>query len=303
MWTEQPQLPSSPFRTAPSGARVDTPAVTLETPVAQPCGEPKGERNEIKSLKKALRAITLLNRLGDATVTQIAQGIEVPRATAYRLLQTLVSEGYVDKLPGSDIYRITSMVRQLSAGFQDLHLLLEIARPLIMAAQQELGWSIALSTPLGTRMVVRINTDHESPLALIRYGVGSSLPMLLSTCGYCYLAHLHETECDNAVHAGLQEQDPQATVPFSNKEIRQLIAKVRDDGFCHLEFDHYREGNLGVPLLMGGRPVGGIVMRYIKSTLRNTNKLRDIYAPRLQQLAAEIARRHGVTAAHSSPLR
>ena len=33
-------------------------------------------------------------------------------------------------------------------------------------------------------------------------------------------------------------------------------------------------------------------MRYIKSTMRNTDRLRTTYAPRLQLLAREIAARH-----------
>jgi IclR family mhp operon transcriptional activator len=259
-----------------------------------------GERDEIKSLKKALRAITFLNQQGDATVTQVAQGIDVPRATAYRLLQTLASEGYVDKLPNSDIYRLTSLVRRLAAGFQDEDLLIEIARPLLAEAQQELGWAIALSTPRGTDMVVRLNTDHDSPLALIRYGVGASLPILLSTCGYCYLAHCTPAERESIVSSALQQADPAAPVRFDRPQIQQLIDGALSDGFCHLEFDHYREGNLGVPLLLAGRPVGGIVMRYIKSTLRNTDRLREVYAPRLQRLAREVAERHPLHVAQAA---
>lgn len=250
------------------------------------------ERDEIKSLKKALRAITFLNQHGDVTATQVAQGIGVPRATSYRLLQTLLAAGYVDKLPNSDIYRLTSLVRQLAAGFRDEDLLIEIARPLLAEAQQELGWAIALSTPRGAEMVVRLNTDHDSPLALIRYGVGASLPILLSTCGYCYLAHCTAAERESIVDMTLQRDDLRALVPFDRPHVERLIADAQADGFCHLEFDHYREGNLGVPLLLAGRPVGGIVMRYIKSTLRNKDKLREIYAPRLQRLAREIAERH-----------
>ena len=250
------------------------------------------ERDEIKSLKKALRAITFLNQHGDSTVTQVAEGIGVPRATAYRLLTTLASEAYVDKLPNSDIYRLTSLVRGLAAGFRDEDLLIEIARPLLAEAQRELGWSIALSTPRGSEMVVRLNTDHDSPLALIRYGVGASLPILLSTCGYCYLAHCAPTERDSIVEAWLALPEPVSPVQFDRAQIQDLVTGVRADGFCHLEFDHYREGNLGVPLLLAGRPVGGIVMRYIKSTMRNTDRLRTTYAPRLQRLAQEIAARH-----------
>lgn len=254
------------------------------------------ERDEIKSLKKALRAITFLNQQGDATVTQVAQGIGVPRATAYRLLQTLASEGYVDKLPNSDIYRLTSLVRRLAAGFQDTDLLIEIARPLLAEAQRELGWSLALATPRGHEMVVRLNTDHDSPLVLTRHRIGDTIPVLLSTAGYSYLAHCTPTERESIISAGLQNTDPQALVRFDRPHIAQLIESVLTQGFCHLEFDHRREGNLGVPLLLAGRPVGGIVMRYIKSTLRNTDRLRAIYAPRLQRLASEIANRHPVHA-------
>jgi IclR family mhp operon transcriptional activator len=260
------------------------------------------ERDEIKSLKKALRAITFLNRQGDATVTQVAQGIDVPRATAYRLLQTLASEGYVDKLPSSDIYRLTSLVRRLASGFQDEDLLIEIARPLLAEAQRELGWSIALSTPRGSEMVVRLNTDHDSPLALTRYGIGASLPILLSTCGYCYLAHCTSHERESIVETALQQADPRTPVRFDRPQIQELIDGVHAKGYCHLEFDHYREGNLGVPLLLAGRPVGGIVMRYIKSTLRNTDKLREVYAPRLQRLASEIAARHPLQQAESASI-
>ncbi len=255
------------------------------------------ERDEIKSLKKALRAITFLNQRGDATATQVAQGIDVPRATAYRLLQTLAGEGYVTKLPSSDFYRLTSLVRQLASGFQDEHLLIEIARPLLFEAQRELGWSIALSTPRDVEMVVRVSTDHESPLALVRYGVGASLPMLLATAGYCYLAHCGDSERESLVTEALARQNPRAPVPFDRTQVDQLIRQTRAQGYCNLEFDHYREGNLSVPLLLAGRPVGGIVMRYIKSTLRNKERLREVYAPRLQRLACEVAERHPLQAA------
>jgi IclR family mhp operon transcriptional activator len=250
------------------------------------------ERDEIKSLKKALAAIAFMNEHGDVTVTQVAKGIGVPRATAYRVLQTLASEGYVDKLPSSDIYRLTSLVRRLAAGFQDEDLLIEIARPMLAQAQQELGWSIALATPRGTEMVVRLNTDHASPLALIRYSVGASLPMLISTCGYCYLAHCRPADREALIESGLANFNPELPVRMERERIDRLISGVLADGFCHLEFDHVREGNLAVPLLLAGRPVGGIVMRYIKSTMRNSDRLREAYAPRLQQLAQEIAQRH-----------
>ena len=74
-------------------------------------------RQEIKSLKKALRALTFMNQKGDATVTDVARAVGIPRTTAHRVLATLASEGYVEKQPPSDYYRITSRVQKLAQGF------------------------------------------------------------------------------------------------------------------------------------------------------------------------------------------
>ena len=59
-------------------------------------------RQEIKSLKKALRALTFMNQKGDATVTDVARAVGIPRTTAHRVLATLACESYVEKQPASD---------------------------------------------------------------------------------------------------------------------------------------------------------------------------------------------------------
>jgi IclR family mhp operon transcriptional activator len=247
------------------------------------------ERDEIKSLKKALRALAYLNQRVDATVTQLARAIDVPRGTAYRLLETFASEGYVEKQTHSDYYRITSRVQRLAAGFQDDDAMIEIAKPIIMAAQQELSWPICLSTPRGAEMVTRINTDHDSPLALERYGVGSTIPILYSTSGYCYLSHCAEPERESILAMALQITEPGAAPPFDLDRIHGLIASTRESGYCNIEFKHFREGNLAVPLTVAERTVGAIVMRYIKSVMHNTDRLRQFYLPRLQQVAREVS--------------
>jgi DNA-binding IclR family transcriptional regulator len=77
-----------------------------------------------------------------------------------------------------------------------------------------------------------------------------------------------------------------------SEEINYLIQLVRERGFCNIEFKRYAEGNVGVPLVLDGKPVGGLVMRYIKSVMRNTDRIQSYYVPRLQQLAREITEAH-----------
>ena len=49
-----------------------------------------------------------------------------------------------------------------------------------------------------------------------------------------------------------------------------------------------REGGVAVPLLIGGKIVGGIVMRYVKSAL-TASQVHEIFVPALKRLAQEIA--------------
>lgn len=249
-------------------------------------------RQEIKSLKKALRALTFMNQKGDATVTDVARAVGIPRTTAHRVLATLASEGYVEKQPPSDFYRITSRVQKLAAGFQVEQLLLEVAKPLVSEAGNDLKWPIALTTPRDGEMVIRLGTDHDCPRALERFHIGFSVPMVHATGGFCFLSQCPDDERQEMLVAALRAGRERQMGILDPLEIEYLVSTTRKRGWCNLEFPQYREGNVGVPLMAGGRVVGAIVMRYIKSVLRNTGQVQSLYVPRLQQLSAEITQRY-----------
>jgi IclR family mhp operon transcriptional activator len=219
------------------------------------------ERQEVKSLKKALRALTFLNCHGESTVTEVATAIGVPRTTSYRLLETLASEGYVEKQPHSHIYRLTSLVQKLSSGFGDCDLVVEVAKPLINRVGDWIRWPLALATPVGSDMMVRIATDFDTPLAIDRYYIGFRTPMLHAPAGLAYLAH-----CSDQARASIldlvQRSGETANEPagfFGGLDYR--LDLIRSQGFCHIRFAQYREGGLAVPLIVDGCAIGGIVQK------------------------------------------
>jgi IclR family mhp operon transcriptional activator len=244
-------------------------------------------RQEVKSLKKALRALVVLNEQGEATVTDVAASVGLPRPTAYRLLETLASEGYVEKQENSTIYRLTSQVRNLAAGFSDRDLAVEVAKPLIKDLGRALGWPIALATPVATDMVVRITTDYENPRAIDRFMVGFNVPMLHAPAGYCYLAFCAEADRQRVVRIARLSPDPRQRLARHPDRLDQLLNRVRDDGFCTREYAAYREGGLAIPLLINGTPIGGVVMRYVKSAMK-IGQLQTDYLPELKMLSQRI---------------
>jgi IclR family mhp operon transcriptional activator len=245
------------------------------------------ERQEVKSLKKALRALTFLNCHGESTVTEVADAIGVPRTTSYRLLETLAAEGYVEKQPHSHIYRLTSMVQKLSSGFGDCDLVLEVAKPRINQIGGELRWPLALATPVGSDMMVRVITDHDTPFAIDRYFIGFRVPMLRAPAGLCFLAHCDDDQRDSILDL-IRRSTADDVDPQIDRELEFRLDQIRRQGYCHIRFPEYREGGLGVPLFADGRVIGGIVMRYIKSTIRAA-QIEEHYVPIVQQLANDIS--------------
>ncbi len=246
---------------------------------------------ELKSLKKALRILGYLNQMGDATTSQVAGALGLPRSTANRILETFTVEGYLQKMEHSDYYRLTSAVQRLFSGYQAENLLVEVAAPVIADLCDRIGWSISVLTPRGCDMVIRLTTNFDTSLALDRYAVGLAVPTMHATAGFCYLATCADSERERLLELCRQSPDPLQRLSHNKAQVDFLIDAVRTRGYSRLEFQQYREGNIGVPLQFGTRPLGGLVMRYIKSAMK-AGELQDKFVPILQESAALIGKRY-----------
>lgn len=245
-------------------------------------------QDRVKSVGKVLRALMYLNSNGESTVSEVARGIGVPRTTAYRLLQTLSSEGYLEKLPHSDVYRMTSLVQRLSSGFSDADMIIEVATPLINRVGGEIRWPLALATPRGENMVVRVTTDYDTSLAIDRYMIGFTTPILHSPTGLCYLAYCDEEIRQTIAATALSSNYSPEDYSYQGAHLKYYLQQIRSRGYCHICYKEYPEGGLAVPLVVGGKIEGGIIMRYMKSIVL-PDQLEEKYLPKMQQLVRDIS--------------
>lgn len=246
------------------------------------------ERQEVKSLKKALRILTFLNTSGESTVTSVAHAVNVPRTTAYRILETLGAEGYVERQSHSDIYRLTSLVQKLSAGFGDDDLLIEVAKPLIVNFGAAMRFPVSLATPRGKDMVVRIATDFDAPMVIDRFVIGFSVPMLRAPTGLCYLAHCDEFARERVIAQSKEAGIDLGSLGYEGSHLSYLLERIRSDGYFDMRFREYREAGVAIPLIISERVFGGVVMRYVKSAYKPQHVERE-FVPKLLALGEEIA--------------
>jgi IclR family mhp operon transcriptional activator len=248
----------------------------------------------IRALNRGLDVLTELNRLERAAINTLANAVELPRTTTYRILETLRLAGYVERDPHDDCYRPTIMVRALSDGFDDEAMLAHIARPHLSALCAQIVWPVAIATPSGSAMMIREATDHQSPLALEHYGAGVRVPMLGSAAGRAYLAHCAAPQREALLEMLARSLLPEDRLARNRQEVERLLAETRTQGYGISTRARRvsEETSLAIPLRAKDRILASVTVRY-SATAVSLRTAIDQFLPKMRDVAAKIERELG----------
>jgi IclR family transcriptional regulator, mhp operon transcriptional activator len=98
---------------------------------------------ELRSLKRGLRALALIDQLGSITITELGRSLGVPRTTGERVLVTLHAEGFVDRDELTKRYFLSLRVRGLANGYSEASWIAHVAKPILFEATRRIGWPCA----------------------------------------------------------------------------------------------------------------------------------------------------------------
>ena len=249
---------------------------------------------ELRCLKRGLKVLTLLNKVETIGITALARELDLPRTTAERILVTLASEGYVQRLPNDKRYRLSRKVFGLSRGFSDDCRVVQIAAPLIFSMTRRIGWPLAVATPSNDSMVLRVTSDSATSLWLNRRRIGAETPMLASSSGLLIYAmtpadeQAELLECLGKSRHYLNRE--RANTPTL---LKSLVGSIAEKGYAFQPPPNdMPERSLSVPITVGGKVIAALLMMYMPRALSTASVLQD-YLPMLTALAAEIVERVG----------
>ncbi|QLC26374.1 helix-turn-helix domain-containing protein [Parasphingopyxis algicola] len=251
----------------------------------------------IRSVKRALDVLRVINHYGSLTMMEISKQAGVPYPTANRIVQTLISENYLEREPDRKRYRPTALVQTLAHGFQDHSGLVEVARPHMEELTRNLHWPVSLVTRVGEMMVVRDCTHAISPLTFDTYYPGASFPILDCASGQVYLAH-----CDDREREQLLAALPESGVAYNpviaeNMRLGIRAEEIRSAGYLvsgHNQFTTTpgRTSSIAVPVLHDGKIVASLVIICFANSL-NLDVALEQYLPSLKNAATAIGRELG----------
>jgi IclR family mhp operon transcriptional activator len=241
---------------------------------------------------RLLRALEMLNSLGQASNLTLARELDLSPPTVYRLLQTLLVEGYVSKNSASKLYRPAARVRALSVGFDEAASIADCARPLLAKLGDELLWPVAIASVVGTAMVVHETTDARSPLTIRPVLPGRRVGMLDTASGRVFLAFCPEEQRDTLLDLLALSDDPRDAAARRPQAVLRDLKAVRDIGYAISS----RPGRVrpwravAVPVFANERLLATLSLRYTEGAIREVRLIGEII-PRLRATAKAIGQR------------
>ncbi|MEP7048417.1 MAG: IclR family transcriptional regulator C-terminal domain-containing protein [Ilumatobacteraceae bacterium] len=190
------------------------------------------ERDYVQSLSRGLTVLQAFSAQRPAmTLADMARATGLTRATARRLLHTLVTLGYV--CTDGRTFELTPRVLDLGFAYVSSLQLPDIAQPFMEALSDRVHESVSASVLDGAQIVyvARVNTQRIMGISL---AIGSRLPAAWTSMGRVMLAGLTDSKLDE-FFAGLVITELTMQSITDIDALRSEIGNVRAQGFALID--------------------------------------------------------------------
>lgn len=248
-------------------------------------------RNLVNSLTKGLRVLeSFTAECLEMTLSEIAAASDLDAGTAFRMLNTLETSGYVVRVPESKRFRLSLKATELglhAIGQADLR---EVARPILRSLVGEVNEAASLGVLDGGDILYIERVRAGVTRLGVDIRIGTTIPALNSIIGHALLAFLPPAGLERAL-AAKPRTESMPPISTSRKAIDQSLRTVREAGYTLCDSPL---GNglriLAVPVLdLDGYPVAAISVAAPTFRLDQENFRSRALAP-VQQAARELGR-------------
>lgn len=186
----------------------------------------KAEQYIVPGLVRGLAVLQVFdNRHKELSMAEIAERIDLNRSSVFRLVYTLEHDGFLQRVNGSNRYRLGARVLDLGFRFLTGLDMLEPARPILTRLCDDTQMTAHLVIRDGTDIIYvdryQANTPFTSTVS-----VGTRFPAYATTPGQIQLAGLGEAEIRRLYH-GIEMQPFTARTPTSVEALLERLDQIR----------------------------------------------------------------------------
>lgn len=238
---------------------------------------------------RLLTVIRSINELGICTVVDLHRATGISRPAVHRIVDSLCSLGYVERINGQSSVRLTSQILTLSDGYKSENRMAERAMPVLEKLQERIRWPHTFAIPESDMMVIQATTRHHNPFVFDRGRTGLRLPVLSTAIGCVYLAHCGEEEREAILNRLQLHHLRDEFFEEALASARHRIANAAEKGFAlRSGGEPERTTTIAVPVIVFSTAVGALCTSFPTSAI-TLDEACSKYVPELQQAAASIA--------------
>lgn len=250
-----------------------------------------GQRTGVSSTAlKALRTLELVSECREPVSSrEVAELMECDKVTAYRMLLTLETAGYIIREPSTNRFtlshKVVSLGRNLLAENEVSRMVMAAMRELSLETQETLHYSVLEDTE-----AVLVGRVKGTQLVAVDFQIGDRASLHCTSIGKVLLAYQDARFIDRVIAEGLPRTAEKTIV--DGDDLRLELAKVRAQGYAF--DDHEFSDNMrcvAAPLFEnGGRVTSGLSISGPDSrfTTERLNELRDTLIKTTRSLSRRL---------------
>lgn len=246
---------------------------------------------QVPAATRTLRVLRFLASQADPVpLDRIVRACDLPRSTAYHLLNAMIEEGFVVHLPDQHRYGLGLAAFEVGSGYERQAPLQRIARRRLAALVDEVGESAHLAVPHGRDVLYVVEERAPGRPSLVS-DVGVRLPAQLTASGRAILAELPAAQVRALFPSAATFVDRHGSGPRSPSALRTLLTDTRRRGYA-TEDGEVTPGfaSVAAPVLdHNGHPVGAVAVTFESPAATQLARMSDP----VRRTAAALSRRLG----------
>lgn len=262
---------------------------TARTSRKRPPPEP-GQPDKFNAIQKVCAILRVLAQRSPLRLTDIADTTSLNKATALRILNSLIEEGFVSRVTGAKTYELGQEARVMAVGARRSVDIAELAQPSLLRLSERSADTALLSVRSGVEALYLARSVGSHPLQPNYLQIGSRRPLGVGAGALALLVWLPDAEIEAVIEVIVPRlaKSPRITPKF----LRERIAVARKAGHTVLiDAAFPGMGGVGVPVRDdAGEVVAALSIGAASDRIRRReSELADMLKKEAQVLARAMA--------------
>lgn len=232
------------------------------------------QHSSTNSIQKVCRILKILSTPQPLRLTDISEASGVNKATALRLLETLIEEGFVARDERKKLYTLGEESATLGIAMHGRNHIRNRARSALLRLADISGDTVLLSTRSGCEVVCIDREFGNFPIRANYLDIGMRRPLGIGAGALAVLAWLPDEEVDSILELNqpiLARNYPRISVSL----IKDAVQQSREQGFAMLlNVVVDQMGGIAVPIMgMDGRPYAAISIAALTQRIESRQEM------------------------------